>query len=117
MDTKTKEKVLKLFALALDQAAADGESENAAGAAVRLMRSVGAKINDLGIAPTAAPPPPLPWWSMVKINFGKYKGETLEDLAVEHFDYLIWVQENTTPREPFARALRECLAHHGYDDE
>jgi uncharacterized protein (DUF3820 family) len=91
------EKVTKLLMLALDAGASDGEAENAAVAAVRIMRRSGMKLSDIASPATSsrsAKSEYEKWWEKTVMPFGKHKGKTIGQIARTEPDYLVWCMKN-----------------------
>lgn len=106
------EKVMKLFTLALDAGAPDGEAKAAAFAAISEMRRAGLKLKDLGIPQTKIREVEKqyePWWAKVSIPFGKHKGSTLGEIAEDDPEYLIWLGANVTLRGNLQQAVEAAL--------
>lgn len=105
-------KVLKLLALALDASAHDGESHNAAVAAIREMRRSGLKLRDLGIEErriVEVEKTYEPWWAVVEMPFGKHKGKRLGSIAEDNPDYLVWIGANVELHGTLAEAIGAAL--------
>ncbi len=91
-------KALKILALALDNAAADGEWRNAAVMFVGILRREGTTLDSFADEPPPPqyhhrrpfdpPPPRRTQFYPVRMPFGKHMGEPLADLPD---DYLRWL--------------------------
>jgi uncharacterized protein (DUF3820 family) len=44
-----------------------------------------------------------------KMPFGKYKGETLEEIYVEDVSYLEWLKSATVPGESIHEKIEQCF--------
>lgn len=51
----------------------------------------------------------LPDINTYAITFGKYKGQSITDIANEHRDYLEWMKDNMSLREPLKTFVSELL--------
>ena len=92
-------RIEKLFRLALDAAAADGEIVQACRALQRIAKEAG----DDPLKLVLAAKPKLP---DARLPFGKHRGELLSVVFEEDPDYIEWFYENIQPR---GRRLAEAL--------
>ena len=89
-----RDKETKLLTLALDKAATDAESSNAAQKLIRMLRKRGATVDDITGNTSLA--------RYMTIDFGKYKGWTLESIPL---DYLLWLSKARN----ISRNLRDSI--------
>ena len=89
-----RDKELKLITLALDKAATDAESSNAAQKFIRMLRKRNATIDDITGNTSLA--------RYVVIDFGKYEGYPLGDIPT---DYLLWLSKARN----ISRNLRDSI--------
>jgi hypothetical protein len=91
-----KPKPMKLLALALDKAAADGEWKNAAVMFIATLRKSGTGIEAL-TTPSPRPasswtpwraPEPAPWPTSRRMPFGCHKGKRLSDVPTNYLQWL-----------------------------
>ena len=91
----------KVLALALDDAAHDGERMAAALKFVTVLRSHGIEVGQLVIAGPGESA--LPSWRTHRMPFGKHKGVPLREIDDA---YLLWLAGRSGLREPLRTYLR-----------
>ena len=96
---KLSDKEFKLFALALDRAAAPGEVDTAAKMLIKSLRQRYVKIDDLIELPNQNCGIVQPQ-NCARMTFGKYKGESLTDIPA---NYLVWALANCDNMTPNLR--------------
>lgn len=98
-------KALKLFALALNSAAPEGEWQSAAIKGIAVLRTDGYSIEDL--QPLSQKAKPTDYEGVMVMPFGKFKGVLINQLPLW---YLKWLVAKCELREPLKASIQESLA-------
>jgi hypothetical protein len=106
------EKEEKLLRLALNAAAFNGESDNAAVALIRMLRERGAQPEEFAISNALVVSEPIysrPDFGLVAMPWGKHKGSLLKDIAPAYLLWALgWIRENEERAEKMAN-LAEAI--------
>jgi hypothetical protein len=104
--------VTQLLRFALDPAASEGEATNAAAKMVTVARRERVQFEHLQTALVPAPKrekPERPAACSVTLNFGKYTGATLAEVAQNDIEYLRWIIENVSRKPEIVEAAEVVL--------
>ena len=110
------QQVHKILRVALDPSAGAEEAENAAKMAVRLARRSGLSFLDVfpegfdGASLSHDPNQPPPACDVV-MPYGKHKGMTLIQIAIQHPGYINWWLTNCDPRPGLTDAMQAVMAY------
>jgi hypothetical protein len=94
------EKEMKIWRLALDKSAIDGEWKNSAVAILTLLRSRNFRYEDLMSGRVNTPPTD---WGSTVMDFGKqWKGEMIKNIDPQYLSWFLgWVEEEEWRQEKY----------------
>lgn len=104
------DKELKLWRMALHPTTMDGEITNAAILLIQSLRERKITVEDLVKGKPYSQP--QTHWGTVKMPFGKWKGEMLQDIDLDYIHWCIaWIDEDDGRSRKF-EWLREAMHHY-----